>query len=78
MGKRVVYVSGWGDADMSRALARKDAIHGWGEKLTILGSAIIGIGAILFAIAAFWHPKPNGGTRMYVPDDVPAEEATGE
>lgn len=48
---------------------QKHKIREWGEKLTILGSAIIGIGAILLAVAAFWHPSPKRKKRIPIYDE---------
>ena len=47
------------------ALSWNDRCYSLAEKITILGSAIIGIGGILFAVAAFYKPRgPKGGRRM--------------
>lgn len=36
----------------------ENKLERWGTNLTILGSAIIGIGAILIAMALIWKPRP--------------------
>ena len=37
----------------------ENKLERWGTNLTILGSAIIGIGAILIAMALIWKPGPR-------------------
>lgn len=38
----------------------------WGQRITIIGSALVGVGAILFALALFWDPR--GGRRQQSQD----------
>ena len=52
----------------------RDYFRIWGTSLSTLGTAIIGLGAILLAFAAFW-PGPNGGSKVLHMEDERKEQA---
>lgn len=61
----------------SLVIPRENPLRQWGYLLTVVGTAVVGLGSIFLALALVWHPGGGGTRQRRQRTDEEPEAATG-